>query len=141
MSLEPIYFRTKHTLSFQDLDPYGHMNTIVYADYFIRHRFLGMKNILKLDLKAISNFNFAFYTKNIAINFYIPILGDENFEISSFVSEKGENYCLIKMEMRNEKGKLAATCKLHLVCISKDNYRPTAWDENFISKFYENSKE
>jgi len=135
--IKPIQFKTTHRASFQEIDSYGHLNTLHYVSYFLSHRFTALRERFELDMKSISELEIAFYTKNLEVAFIRPILGDQLFAINSLVSEKGDGDCKVSCEMLDSKDRTLAKCVMHLVCIDKNTGKPTKWPEGFMDRFYE----
>src|SRR5258705_10880877 len=52
---DPIRFRSTHRARFEEIDPFGHMNTVHYLAYFLENRFIGLRDI-HIDLKAQMRF-------------------------------------------------------------------------------------
>ena len=141
MSIEnakkPIVFNTIHRSRFSDLDPYGHMNTLHYISYFIDHRFTECRQKLQLDLKAMSELPIIFVNSGIQVKFRKPIFGDEEFSITSKITEVTEKNCVVDLEMKKTNGDIASTCRLDIICLDKKNQRPTPWPAEFIERFFE----
>ena len=70
------------------------------------------------------------------IEFQTPVHGDEEFEIESHVTGFGERDCEARCVMRKGE-RMAATCDLTLVCVSKESRKAVAWDPALVARFYE----
>lgn len=141
MSKTPLIFRSVQRPAFHELDPYGHMNTAHYVSAFLNHRFTGLREMLELDLAALSALPFIIVTRQMSIDFVKSIRADDPFTMTSWVSEVGEMDCDIRGEMHDARERLAATFQLRLVCVSKSSQRACAWPENFMARFFEASGE
>lgn len=133
----PIHFQTEHRASFQEIDSYGHLNTVHYLSYFITHRFTALRERFGFDLKKIADIEIAFYTKSLDMSFMRPVLGDQIFMISSHISAMDEATCTVTCEMKDEKGRLMARCNMLMVCVDKKTSRASTWPNNFMAVFYE----
>lgn len=136
----PIIFETKSRAKFSEIDPFGHVNTQHYLAYYLDHRFTGLREVLDLGLVNISKLEVIFVVSNVSINFLRPLYGDEEFKITSFVSQKEDTQCLIEATMTNSRDKEVSTCNIQLTCIDKKTNKVTPWPEAVIGKFYENTK-
>jgi acyl-CoA thioesterase FadM len=136
MSKKPITFRTTRRATFDDLDPYGHMNTSRYVAAFLEHRFDGLREVLGLGLAALAELPFSLITRRISVDFVKSIRGDEPFEIISHVAVVSETDCEVWGEMHDARGALAARFQLGIACVSKASRRPCAWPEGFMERFF-----
>jgi YbgC/YbaW family acyl-CoA thioester hydrolase len=132
----PIIFNTKHRARFSELDPYGHMNTLHYVSYFIDHRFTECRQQLQLDFKAMSELPFIFVNSGVQLKFRKPIFSDEEFSITSKITEVTEKNCIVDCEMKKTNDEVASTCRMEITCLNKTTQRPTAWPAEFIEKFF-----
>jgi acyl-CoA thioester hydrolase len=137
LSKSPIVFKTIHTVSFLELDPFGHMNTVNYLSHFLDHRFAGMREQLGLDLASIGKLPFIFVTRSLNLEFLRPVFGDERLSLSSWITSHSESDCNVIFEMRNSKETLVARCGLVLTCVNKQTSERSAWPADFIELFYE----
>jgi acyl-CoA thioesterase FadM len=112
------------------------MNTGAFLDVFLEHRFAGLREI-GLDLGAIAKLSVIFVVQKANLEFKQAIYGDEEFTIESKVVEFGDRDCSVRCEMQNASGRVAATCDLTLVCVSKETRKPVTWDSSLVDRFYE----
>jgi YbgC/YbaW family acyl-CoA thioester hydrolase len=140
MNRIPLVFRTRHRPPFHKLDPNGHMSTSAYLEFFLDHRFTGLREVVGLDLASLSKLPIIFVVRRASIDFQSPIYGDEEFEIESHVTAFGERDCEVRCEMRKGE-RSAATCELTLVCIAKESRKPVPWDPSLVARFYEEVNE
>jgi acyl-CoA thioesterase FadM len=136
MARAPLTFRTIQRAAFDDLDPFGHMNTSSYVAAFLDHRFTGLREVLGLDLAALAQLPFILVTRRLGVEFVKSIQGDEAFEIVSRVSAVGDGDCQICGEMHNGRGQLAATFQLSIACVSKETRRSSKWSPGFMDRFF-----
>jgi acyl-CoA thioester hydrolase len=135
----PVRFISKHRARFAEIDPFGHMNTNHYVAYFTENRFIGHRDCLNLDLKALSRFPIAPHIRKIEIDFIRPVFADVEFVVESFLSELAESSCVVLATMKTLDEVLLATCTFLIMCVDKTTFKQTSWPDNFISMFYEQS--
>src|SRR5262249_53081749 len=119
------------------LDPFGHMSTQHYLPFFLEHRWVAFREQLGVTLASLSKLPFIFVVRKATLEFLLPVLGDESFEITSRVVRAGEVDFTVMCEMRKESGKLAATCEMVLVTLSKETRRPAPPTPEFLAMLYE----
>ena len=133
---DPVVFESKHYPHFSDLDPFGHLNTECYLQYFFKHRFIGMRETIDLDYSSIFKLPILFVTKSTTVNFYRPVFADDEFVIKSHVKTVKENSCSVICKMYNSKDNMVSDCSFELICVDKRTQRPTKWPVDFISTFF-----
>jgi acyl-CoA thioester hydrolase len=133
---DPVHFVSRHRARFHELDPFGHMNTNHYLAYFTENRFIGHRDFLHLDLKALARFPIEPHIRKVELEFIRPVLADDEFTVESYLSEVGETDCLVWATMTSATGKLLATCKFYIVCVDKKTRKAIEWPENFIRLFF-----
>ncbi|HWU87428.1 MAG TPA: thioesterase family protein [Kofleriaceae bacterium] len=133
---DPVRFRSTHHARFAELDPFGHLNTNSYLGYFTENRFIGHRDCLKLDLKAMMRFGIEPHIRKADLDFIRPVLLDQEFTVESYLSDASLDACTVPCTMVNDSGKLLATCTFHIVCVDKKTRRPCKWPENFLRLFY-----
>ena len=132
----PIQFKTQHRSKFFEIDPYGHMNTTHYINYFLEHRFTGMREFIGYDLATISKLEVAFFTRKLDVEFVRAISGDEPFEIISSTTSVGETDAVVVGEAVKENGKTATKYRMELVSVDKTTGRPVPWPAHVIDRFF-----
>jgi YbgC/YbaW family acyl-CoA thioester hydrolase len=132
----PVRFLSKHRARFVEIDAFGHMNTNHYVAYFTENRFIGHRECLHLDVKALMRFSVAPHIRKVAVEFIRPVLADVEFTVESFVSELASSSCIVLATMKSETGILFATCKFQVVCVDKATHKQTPWPDDFISLYY-----
>lgn len=132
----PVRFISKHRARFVEIDPFGHMNINHYVAYFTENRFIGHREALHLDLKALARFPVAPHIRRAEVDFLRPVFGDMEFTIESFLSELGDGSCVVLATMKGPTGNLHATCKFHIACVEKATLKQIPWPDDFISLFY-----
>lgn len=139
-ALKPKQFDTTHVAKFREIDPYGHMNTVYYLDYFIEHRFEGMRSI-GIDLHVINDLPVAFFMKTVKLDLAMPVLAEEHFKITSKVSDIHEKGAIVLCDMVSCKTeKKHASCQFDLICVDKKNQRPCPWPYDFMALFFETNE-
>ena len=134
---KPVDFVTTHRASFQEIDQYGHLNTMYYVSYFLTHRFTALRERFELGLQAIHALDIGLYTKHMELSFLRPVVGDRAFSISSSVTSRTEETCRIECKMFDEQARTLATCALDLTCVDKKSGKCVPWPEGFLERFYE----
>jgi len=136
MAKEKLYHST-HRCSFVELDPFGHMNTVHYLSHYLEHRFIGMREVSGLDLKAIHKLSIIFVTKDVKIDFIRPILGDEIFHITSRVTEMMEKDCRVECDMKNSHDQLLSKCQFTFTCVDKRTQKSAPWPDDIRTYFFD----
>lgn len=133
----PIQFCTSHRAQFSQLDPYGHLNSEQYLGLFLAHRFQGMREVIGWGLKEIMELPIAFYLSQVNVEFIRPVLGDQEFQITSQVTEFRNSDCSVLCQMTTTNEKVLAKCEMAIVSIDQKTQRPCPWPEEVIQKFYQ----
>jgi YbgC/YbaW family acyl-CoA thioester hydrolase len=133
----PRLLRSKHSASFNVLDPFGHVSTQHYLTFFLEHRWVAFREQLGVTLASLARLPFMFVVRKATIEYLQPVLGDDSFEITSRVVRAGEVDFTVLCELRKDGGKLAATCELVLVTLSKETRRPAPPTPEFLDMLYE----
>lgn len=133
---DPVHFVSSHRARFVEIDSFGHMNTNHYVAYFTENRFIGHREVLKLDLDRLATYPIAPHIRKIEIEFIRPVRADELFVIDSFVAELRKSACLVYASMRSPAGLLHASCRLNVVSVDKQTSTQVPWCDDFISQFY-----
>lgn len=134
--MKPVRFQTTHRARFSEIDPYGHLNTVHYLEYFLDHRFTGLRG-LGMDLRSLAQIPVAFYMKELNLTFQRSVRADEEFQITSWVDEWGASQCHVTCEMSNAKGERLAGCTFVLVCIDTVTKAPCRWPDDVKNRFFE----
>lgn len=133
---EPIQFETHHRVQFSQMDPYAHMNTVHYGSYFLEHRMTGLREHLGWDLKTLMSLPFNVFVRSLKIDFLKPLMGDQEFKVTSFVREFVGSDAHIECTMTDSKGRVAATCLMLATCVDKSTMKSMEWPADQISRFY-----
>ena len=78
---DPIIYKNTIRARFNDLDPYGHVNSSVYLDYIISSRWNYLENELGMSMTEAIRKGVGFYLINSNMNYKRPINGMEEIEI------------------------------------------------------------
>ncbi|WP_394835558.1 acyl-CoA thioesterase [Pendulispora rubella] len=135
--MTPRKFRTHHRVSFNHLDPFGHLSATNYLPLFLEHRWTAFRDEMGYDYATIASWPIVFYIRRVTQEFLIPIFADEELEIVSWVVSLGKLDSTVRSEIRKANGKIAATCEFELVCMSKETRRPTPWLKDVVARLFE----
>ena len=135
----PKKFSTKHVLSFNQLDPFGHVSTHHYLPLFLEHRWTSFRDLLGYDYATICQWPVVFYIRRVTQEFLIPVYADDVVTITSWVTRLGETDSTVRSELRKANGKVAATCEFEIVCISKETKRPCPWLKDVVARLFEDA--
>jgi YbgC/YbaW family acyl-CoA thioester hydrolase len=133
--MEPIEFNTTHISNFRHLDPFGHMNHTHYLDFFMDHRFEGLRK-MGWTLSEIAKLPFIFPITKIELEFIAPISSDSTFTISSKIPEFAEKSCVVDGVFLSSTGSVLARIKQFYICLDKKTLRPIPWPESFTKNFF-----
>jgi YbgC/YbaW family acyl-CoA thioester hydrolase len=122
---------------FREIDAYGHMNMTHYLGHYVDHRFEGMRRFAAMDLGEIDSLPIAFHTRQVEIEYLRPLLADEEFVITSRLSELKSASCHVDCEMHNLAGQLVSTCRMRIGCVEKKTGRPVPWPSGLMERLYE----
>lgn len=132
----PVRFISKHRARFVEIDPFGHLNINHYVAYFTENRFIGHRECLHLDLKALARFPVAPHIRRAEVDFLRPVFADVEFTVESFLSELAASSCVVLATMTGTTGILYSTCKFQIACVDKATLKQIPWPDDFISLFY-----
>lgn len=135
MERQPKVFRTEHRASFGVLDVFGHMSTQHYLNFFLEHRWEGLRTSLGLGLGELATLPYIFVIREVAIRFDRPIYGDERFEITSKVVrwEGTDSFVLCEMHKGTRR---AAECTMTVTCVDKATKQAIPFPTDLIDRFY-----
>jgi acyl-CoA thioesterase FadM len=132
----PVLFRSKHRAHFAQIDPFGHMNTIHYLAYFTENRFIGQREVCKMDLRVLSRFPIQPQNRKVELEWIRAVRGDEEFTIVSWLSEVSTSDCVVSATMCNAAETLLSRATFWISCVDKRAPRATEWPEEFIRLYY-----
>jgi acyl-CoA thioester hydrolase len=139
--MNPIVYKSTHTVKFSELDPYNHMRTAVYAGYYIDHRMEGLRKYAGWDLKTLGQLPFMTWVRRMEIDFLRPTVGDQEIAITSFVREFRGPDAHIECTMLDEAGNALSRCMMIVTCVDKVTNRGMDWPANAMSLFFEDQSD
>jgi len=137
--MTPRKFCTHHRVSFNHLDPFGHLSAPNYLPLFLEHRWTAFRDEMGYDYATISSWPVVFYIRRVTQEFIIPIFADEELQIVSWVVSIGKVDSTVRSEIHKADGRVAASCEFELVCLSKETRRPTPWLKDVVARLYEDA--
>jgi acyl-CoA thioester hydrolase len=133
----PLVFRTQHRIRFSDLDPYNHMSTARYADYYVDHRMQGVRDFIGWDAQAIAALPFMVWVRRLEIDYIRPVFPDQEITITSFVREFRGPDALVECTMVNARGKEVSRCFMSVACVERETNRAQDWPADAVALFFE----
>ena len=121
---DPIIYKNTIRARFNDLDPYGHVNSSVYLDYIISSRWNYLENELGMSMTEAIRKGVGFYLINSNMNYKRPINGMEEIEIKSWVSNLEDTVLTVDYTINNQKGKIISDGVLKFSIIDLITLRP-----------------
>ena len=133
MAKVPVVWKTKSRVKFYELDAYRHLGAAQYASYFMEHRYAGARENMGWDFATIMKLPYAIWVQKLDIEYLLPVFGDEEISISSFVREYKGFQAFVELEMTNSQGGVVSRCKMVGVCIEKKTLRPMDWPAEVVA--------
>lgn len=137
MAKAPVVYESTHRIKFSDLDPYNHMNTAAYLNYFIEHRMNGLREHAGWDLKTLEGLPFMIWTRRMEIDFIRPAAGDQEITITSQVREFRGADAHIVCSMTDEAGTEISRCLMIVAYVNKNTNRTMDWPADTKALFFE----
>jgi len=111
---------------FSHVDPYGHLNTSKYIEFFLNHRIHAAEEQLKcFTMDIAKELSIGFVVQDINVRFVSPSFQGEVLEIASWVSSISEYGFNLNLIMASEsKRKTKAVAKVQFVSVDMKNGRP-----------------
>ena len=132
----PIEFETKHRVRFREVDIYGHMNMAHYLNYYVDHRFEGMRRYLGFALNDLVALPYEFHVRSVNIEYIRPLFADEEFVIRSVVSEWRKASIMVDLKMSKADGEVVSTATMKVGCIDKNTNKPREWLPSMREQFF-----
>lgn len=133
----PILYKSTHRIKFSDLDPYNHMHTAVYSEYYVDHRMDSLRVYIGWDLETLEKLPFMLWVRRMEIDFLRSVVGDQEITITSFVREFRGPDAHIECSMIDEAGKKVSQCLMIVACIDKNTKRSMDWLTDTMTLFFE----
>lgn len=123
-------------VQFSHVDPYGHLNTSKYVEFFLNHRIHAAEEQLQCyTMDIVKELSVGFVVQDINVRFVSPSFQGEVLEIASWVSSIGEYGFTLNMIMASEaKRKAKAIAKVQFVAVDMKTGRPTELPETLPSR-------
>lgn len=123
-------------VQFSHVDPYGHLNSSKYVEFFLNHRIHAAEEQLKcFTMDIVKELSIGFVVQDINIRFLSPSFQGEVLEIASWVSSISEFGFTLNMIMASEtKRKAKAIAKVKFVSIEMKTGRPIKLPEALPSR-------
>lgn len=131
-------------VQFSHVDPYGHLNTSKYVEFFINHRIHSAEQQLECyTMDIVKELSIGFVVHDMQLRFFIPCFQGELLEIASWMNEKSDYGFSMYMTMSSaSKRKVKAIAKVHFVSVDMKSGRsielpkklPSRSDLNLISE-------
>jgi len=137
MPKKPLIFATTHRVHFSDLDPYNHVGTGRFATIFVDHRMQGLSQRIGWDVPTLASLPFAVWVRRLEIDFFRPVLPDQEVTITSFVREFRGPDAFIECTMADEAGKTLSRALMIVACVDKSTARGMDWPADAAALFYE----
>ena len=137
MSKTPIVYKTTHRIRFSELDPYNHVGSGRYANYYIDHQMEGLRENVGWDLKTLGAGPFMIWVRRLEIDFLRPTQGDQEITITSFVREFRGPDSYIECAMIDSAGKTLSKGLMVVAHIDKATNRATDWPPHLMALFFE----
>lgn len=121
---------------FSHVDPYGHLNTSKYIEFFLNHRIHAAEEQLKCStMDIVKDLSTGFVVQDINVRFLNPSFQGEVLEIASWVSSINEYSFTLNIIMASEaKRKAKALAKVQFVSVDMKTGRPTKLPEALPSR-------
>lgn len=118
---------TRERVQFSHIDPYGHLNTSKYIEFFLNHRIHAAEEQLQCyTMDIVKELSIGFVVQDIQVRFSSPSFQSEILEIASWVSGKNESGFTLSLVMLSElKRKVKSSARVQFVSVDMKTGRST----------------
>jgi acyl-CoA thioester hydrolase len=110
---------------YQDTDAGGVVYHASYVNFMERARTEWLRTFGYTGLGMMQEFGMLFVVRSLKVEYFKPALLDDMLEVSADIKDIGRSRMTIHQEVRRE-GALLAEGEVHLVCVTKDAFKPVA---------------
>lgn len=123
-------------VQFSHVDPYGHLNTSRYVEYFLNHRIHAAEEQLQcLTMDLVKELSVGFVVQEMSTRFLLPCFQGETLEIASWVSQKSSHGFTLSVIMSSMKNHKAKACgRIQFVSVDMKTGRPIALPQALPSR-------
>jgi acyl-CoA thioester hydrolase len=123
---------------FQDTDAGGVVYHASYVNFMERARTEWLRSHGYSNADLLREFGVMFVVRSLKLDYLRPALLDDMLEVTAAVSDIGRSrLTLLQTVKRGEE--LLTTGEVHLVCVSRDAFRPVAVPEALRSRMLQGS--
>ncbi len=110
---------------FQDTDAGGVVYHASYVNFMERARTEWLRSHGYSNADLLREFGVMFVVRSLKLDYLKPALLDDMLEVTAAVSDIGRSRLALLQTVRRDE-ELLTTGEVHLVCVSKDAFRPVA---------------
>lgn len=123
-------------VQFSHVDPYGHLNTSRYIEFFLNHRIHAAEEQLQcFTMDIVKELSVGFVVQEMSTRFLSPCFQGETLELASWVSEKLPSGFTLSVLMSSKKNHKAKACgRIQFVSIDLRTGKPVNLPEALPSR-------
>jgi len=125
MSRHPEIFFLPIRVYFQDTDAGGVVYHANYINFLERARTEWLRNFGYTGLGMMREFGMLFVVRSLKVDYLKPALLDDMLAVSAEIKDLGRSRVTLHQEVRRN-GELLAEGEVHLVCVSREAFKPVA---------------
>lgn len=119
---------------YQDTDAGGVVYHASYVNFMERARTEWLRTFGYTGLGMMQEFGMLFVVRSLKVEYFKPALLDDMLHVSAAIRDVGRSRMTIHQEVRRQDD-LLAEGEVHLVCVTKDGFRPVAIPEVLKSRW------
>ena len=123
---------------FQDTDAGGVVYHASYVNFMERARTEWLRTYGYSNTGLMQEFGVMFVVRSMKLDYLRPALLDDMLEVTALVKDVGRSRLALLQTVRREE-ELLTTGEVHLVCVSRDTFKPVSVPEALRSQW--NDKE
>jgi acyl-CoA thioester hydrolase len=110
---------------YQDTDAGGVVYHASYVNFMERARTEWLRTFGYTGLGMMQEFGMLFVVRSLKVEYFKPALLDDMLHVSASIRDVGRSRMTIHQEVRRQDD-LLAEGEVHLVCVTKDAFKPVA---------------
>lgn len=118
---------------FQDTDAGGVVYHASYVNFMERARTEWLRSHGYSNADLLREFGVMFVVRSLKLDYLRPALLDDMLEVTAEVADIGRSRLTLQQTVRREE-ELLTTGEVHLVCVSKETFKPVAVPEALRSQ-------
>lgn len=134
MSEHPKSFAMPVRVYYQDTDAGGVVYHASYVNFMERSRTEWLRTFGYTGLGMMQEFGMLFVVRSLKVEYFKPALLDDMLLVTAAIKEVGRSRMAVHQEVRRNE-ELLAEGEVHLVCVTRDTFKPVAIPEVLKSQW------